>query len=103
MIKDIELGIYACDAYGGETQLENFSFSSGNAYMIRNGQIAEMVKDVILAGNLFATLANIDVIGNDFRWVSGAGGCGKSHQMQLPVGCGAPHIRIQNVVIGGES
>lgn len=102
MIKDIKLGIYACDAYGGETQLENFSFSSGYAYMIRNGKIAEMVKDVILAGNLFTTLENIDMIGNDFKWLNTAGGCGKGNQYPLPVGMGAPHIRIQNVVIGGK-
>ena len=102
MIKDIELGVYACDAYGGQTQLENFSFSSGYAYMILNGKIAEMVKDVILAGNLFTTLENIDAIGNDFKWLNTGGGCGKGNQFPLPVGMGAPHIRIQNVVIGGE-
>ena len=102
MIKDIKLGIYACDAYGGETQLENFSFSSGYAYMIRDGRIAEMVKDVILAGNLFTTLENIDMIGNDFKWLNTGGGCGKAGQFPLPVGMGAPHIRIQNVVIGGQ-
>ena len=102
MIKDIKLGIYACDAYGGQTQLENFSFSSGYAYMIRDGQIAEMVKDVILAGNLFSTLENIDAIGNDFKWAFTSGGCGKGNQYPLPVGMGAPHIRIQNVTIGGE-
>jgi TldD protein len=102
MIKDIKLGIYACDAYGGETQLENFSFSSGYAYMIRDGRIAEMVKDVILAGNLFTTLENIDMIGNDFKWLNTGGGCGKTGQFPLPVGMGAPHIRIQNVVIGGQ-
>jgi len=102
MIQDIKLGIYACDAYGGETMLENFSFSSGYAYMIRDGKIAEMVKDVILAGNLFTTLENIDAIGNDFKWINSAGGCGKANQYPLPVGMGAPHIRIQNVVVGGE-
>jgi TldD protein len=102
MIKDIKLGIYACDAYGGQTQLENFSFSSGYAYMIRDGKIAEMVKDVILAGNLFTTLDNIDAVGNDFSWDNVGGGCGKSNQFPLPVTCGSPHIRIQNVVIGGE-
>jgi TldD protein len=102
MIKDVELGIYACDAYGGQTQLENFSFSSGYAYMIRNGKIAEMVKDVILSGNLFSTLENIDAIGDDFKWLNTGGGCGKGNQYPLPVGMGAPHIRIQNVVIGGE-
>jgi TldD protein len=102
MIKDIDLGIYACDAYGGETVLENFSFSSGYAYMIRKGKLAEMVKDVILAGNLFTSLENIDAIGNDFKWLNTGGGCGKGNQYPLPVGMGAPHIRIQNVVIGGE-
>ena len=102
LIKDIELGIYACDAYGGQTQLENFSFSSGYAYMIRNGKLAEMVKDVILSGNLFTTLENIDAIGDDFKWLATGGGCGKGNQAPLPVGMGAPHIRIQNVVIGGE-
>ncbi len=102
MIKDINLGIYACDAYGGNTALENFSFSSGYAYMIRDGQIAEMVKDVILAGNLFTTLMNIDAIGNDFKWLLFAGGCGKGGQFPLPVAFGAPHIRIQDVVIGGK-
>ncbi len=102
MIKDVKLGVYACEAYGGQTQLENFSFSSGYAYMIRDGKIAEMVKDVILAGNLFTTLDNIDAIGNDFKWLNTGGGCGKGNQHPLPVGMGAPHIRIQNVVIGGE-
>ena len=102
MIKDIKLGVYACDAYGGNTMLENFSFSSGYAYMIRDGHIAEMVKDVILAGNLFTTLMNIDAIGNDFKWDNVSGGCGKGNQFPLPVTCGAPHIRIQNVVIGGK-
>jgi TldD protein len=102
MIGDIELGVYACDAYGGQTELENFSFSSGYAYMIRDGEIAEMVKDVILAGNLFDTLMNIDAIGSDFEWMKNAGGCGKGGQGGLPVSMGAPHIRIQNVVIGGK-
>jgi len=101
MIKDIKLGIYACDMYGGQTALENFSFSSAYAYMIRHGKIAEMVKDVILAGNLFTTLMSIDAIGNDFEWSERGGTCGKG-QGGLPVTFGAPRIRIQNVVIGGK-
>ncbi|MBN1661810.1 MAG: hypothetical protein JXA93_25675, partial [Anaerolineae bacterium] len=71
------------------------------AYMIRDGQIAEMVKDVILAGNLFTTLHNIDAIGDDFQWLDVAGKCGKG-QGGLFTAEGAPHIRIQDVVIGGR-
>jgi TldD protein len=101
MIGDVDLGIYACGAYGGQTAVENFSFSSAYAYMIRDGQIAEMVRDVTLSGNLFVTLAHIDAIGDDFRWLTMAGSCGKG-QGGLPVGMGAPHIRIRDVLIGGE-
>ena len=100
LFRDIKLGVYACDAYGGQTALENFSFSSAYAYMIRDGQIAEMVKDVILAGNLFSTLQSIDAIGNDFQWAHSGGNCGKGPG-SLPVTFGAPHLRIQDVVIGG--
>lgn len=100
MIADIKLGVYACDAIGGQTMLENFSFSSAYAYMIRDGQIAEMVKDVILGGNLFTTLQNIDTIGSDLTF-SKLGTCGKGPG-GLPVSTGAPHIRIQNVAMGGR-
>lgn len=100
MIADIELGIYACEAIGGQTMLESFSFSAGHGYMIREGQIAEMVKDVVLSGNLFTTLSNIDAIGNNLVF-SQLGTCGKG-QDGLPVGTGAPHIRIQGVVMGGR-
>jgi TldD protein len=101
MIREVGLGIYACDMYGGETVLENFSFSSSYAYMIRDGEIAEMVKDVVLAGNLFTTLMNIDAIGDDFEWSQSGGSCGKG-QGGLPVTFGAPHVRIRDVVIGGK-
>lgn len=101
MIGDIELGIYACDAFGGQTALENFSFSSAYAFMIRDGRIEEMVRDVILAGNLFHTLMSIEAVGNDFQWAD-FGMCGKGQGGGLPVAIGAPHIRIRDVTIGGD-
>ena len=59
-----------------------------------------MVKDVILGGNLFTTLQNIDAIGSDLTF-SKLGTCGKG-QGGLPVSTGSPHIRIQNVAMGGR-
>jgi TldD protein len=100
MVGDIDLGIYACNAFGGQTALENFSFSSAYAYMIREGHIAEVVRDVILAGNLFTTLESIDAVGDDLEFEE-LGSCGKG-QGGLPVSTGSPHIRIRDVVIGGE-
>jgi TldD protein len=103
MIKDIKLGVYALKAIGGETAMEMFTFSAAYGYMIRNGQVAELVRDVVLTGNVFETLLNIDQIGNDLGWEpNGPGGCGKNDQQPLRVGLGGPHIRIQNCVVGGQ-
>ena len=102
MLADIELGVYAISAQGGQTNGEMFTFTAGNAYMIRDGKLAEMVRDVTLTGNVFVTLKNIDMIGNDQASHDGPGGCGKAGQFPLQTSHGAPHVRIQNVVIGGE-
>jgi predicted Zn-dependent protease len=105
MLDGIKLGVYAVDAFGGQSE-EMFTFTAGRGYMIRDGKIAEMVKNVTLSGNLFTTLKNIDMIGNDFRQIESGGGCGKgdgrTFQFPLPVGEGSPHIRIRDVVIGGQ-
>jgi len=101
MISDIKEGIYARYSFGGETSMEMFTFAAGEAYMIRNGQIAEPVRGVNLTGNVFQTLMSIEAIGDDLRFHQG-GGWGKGEQFPLPVSDGSPHIRIRNVVIGGE-
>lgn len=98
----IKEGVYARNWLGGMTNGEMFTFSAGEAWMIRNGQLAEPVRDVTLSGNVFKTLANIEAIGNDFYWDE-SGGCGKSGQSGLPVGCGGPSLRICDVVVGGEA
>ena len=83
------------------TSMEMFTFSSGESYMIRNGKVEEMVRPVMLSGNVFSTLHNIDAIGKDLDMNQG-GGCGKGGQMPLPVSNGSPHIRIQNCLVSGN-
>jgi len=100
MISEIKEGVYAKDWYGGTTSLEMFTFSAGEAYMIRNGRIAELLRPVVLSGNVFTTLMNIDAIGNDLQMEQG-GGCGKGDQWPLPVSNGSPHIRISRCLVGG--
>ena len=103
MIKDIKLGVLAVNAIGGQTAMEMFTFSASYGYMIRDGQVAELVRDVVLTGNVFETLLNIDRIGDKLEWQpNGPGGCGKGDQAPLRVGLGGPYVRIQNCVIGGQ-
>jgi TldD protein len=101
MIGDIKEGVYVKNWYGGTTSMEMFTFSAGEAYMIRDGKVAELLRPVVLTGNVFATLKNIDAIGNDLEMNQG-GGCGKAGQMPLPVSNGSPHIRIRRCLVGGK-
>jgi TldD protein len=102
LIRDVKLGVYACGAFGGQTMLENFSFTAAYGRMIRDGRVAELVKDVVLAGNLFQTLDRIERIAGDFQWNQMGGGCGKAGQVPLPVTEGAPHVRIEEALVGGD-
>ncbi len=101
LFSNIEEGIYARNWIGGQTNGELFTFTAGEAWMIRNGEVAEPIQDVTLSGNVFSTLANIEGIGDDFYWDE-SGGCGKGGQSGLAVGCGGPSLRIKDVVIGGQ-
>ncbi len=102
LIRDVKLGVYAVDATGGQTYLENFSFTASHGFMIRDGKLAELVKDVSLAGNLFQSLQAIDAVAGDFQWNQMGGGCGKGGQFPLPVTEGAPHVRFRELLVGGE-
>lgn len=101
LLKGINEGVYVKNWYGGTTSMEMFTFSAGEAYMIRNGKIAEPIRPVVLSGNVFTTLENIDAIASDIDMNQG-GGCGKGAQYPLPVSNGSPHIRIQHCLVGGR-
>ncbi|HEX9746084.1 MAG TPA: TldD/PmbA family protein [bacterium] len=102
MFKDVEYGIYAVGAHGGQTALEAFTFGAAEGFEIVNGEIGKRLRNVSISGNLFSTLENIDMVSDD-RMYESVGGCGKGEQAPLPVGTGGPHIRIQNCIVGGES
>ena len=100
MISEVKDGVYCKNWYGGMTSMEMFTFSAGEAYHIRNGRIEELLRPVVLSGNVFTTLENLDAVANDLDMNQG-GGCGKGGQSPLPVSNGSPHIRIQNCLVGG--
>lgn len=103
MLKGIDHGVYACGAFGGQTELEQFTFSAAYAYEIVDGQIGDMLRDVVLTGNIFETLKHIDLIGDDLIIRGSSGGCGKEGQSPLPITTGGPHVRIQDLTVGGRA
>lgn len=102
LLRGIRRGVYAVDSYGGETNGEMFTFTAGYGRMIRDGQLAELVREVKLTGNVFQTLENIELIGREVGTEEAPGGCGKAGQSPLPVSHWSPAIRIRRAVVGGR-
>ncbi len=92
-------GLYVLDAKGGQTAGENFTFGAQSGYLVKNGKIDRMVRDINISGNLYETLKNISAVGNDLV-LSKVGGCGKG-QLNIRSCHGAPHVLIKSLVIGG--
>ncbi len=99
LLKILDDGVYLCNAMGGQTSGENFTFAAQYGYVVSKGKIANMVRDINISGNLYETLKNIQAIGNDLK-LGEIGGCGKG-QTNIRSCYGAPHIIVKNAIIGG--
>ncbi len=102
LFQGIGKGIYAKGSLGGQTNGELFTFLAAEAYLIENGQVTRPLRNAVLTGNVFSTLAQITAVGNDFTRYESGGGCGKAGQMPLPVSHHAPSLRIERCLVGGR-
>jgi TldD protein len=100
ILAGVSEGIFVCQMGGGEVDIAsgNFIFNVGEAYMIRNGKIAEPIRDATLIGNGPEVLGSIDAVGSDLGY--GVGTCGKDGQ-RVPVADAQPTLRIPRIVVGG--
>lgn len=101
LLREVRLGVYACDIVDARRDGDRFAFTAGHAYMIRDGEPAELVKRVVLAGRVADLLGAVDRIAGDFRWHDDAGGCTRGGQGPLPIAGGAPHVRLERAEIRG--
>jgi TldD protein len=102
IIESVDKGLFAVNFGGGQVDITSgkFVFSASEAYMIRNGRIAEPVKGATLIGNGPDAMNRVSMVGNDLALDSGVGICGKEGQ-SLPVGVGQPSLRIDGLTVGG--
>jgi len=99
LLEELADGLYILDAKGGQTSGENFTFGAQYAFIVKNGKLGEMIRDINVSGNLYQTMQNITAIGNDLV-LAETGGCGKG-QINIRSSHGGPHILVKSVVIGG--
>ncbi len=106
LIEDVNFGIYirGKGATGGQVEvgMGTFTFGVGPSKIIRNGELAETVRGVVISGFILETLKTIDAVGKDLTIrTSIFGGCGKMGQT-VRVGFGGPHVRVRKMTVGGR-
>jgi TldD protein len=94
-------GILLIGSRGGQVDPGRgvFQFNAEYGYLIEGGETTGMLRDVSLSGEILTTLHNITLIGDDRRMNPGY--CGKGGQV-VPVSDGAPHLLLEDAIIGGR-
>ncbi|MEM4540114.1 MAG: TldD/PmbA family protein [Archaeoglobaceae archaeon] len=90
-------GVYLVGSRGGETNPATgyFQFSAQYGYIVKNGEISEMIRDISLMGTI-EILKNVE-LGKEIEFDPGF--CGKAFQT-VPVADGAPPVLCRTKVGG---
>jgi TldD protein len=102
IIASVKKGIYAVSFGGGQVDITSgkFVFGCTEAYLIENGKVGAPIKGAMLIGNGPDAMKRVTMIGNDMKLDTGIGNCGKAGQW-VPVGVGQPHLRMDQITVGG--
>ena len=101
IIKATKLGLYAVSFNGGSVDptTGEFNFGCSEAYIIRDGKVAEPVKGATLIGKGEEILLKIDMIANDLAF--GQGMCGAASG-SIRTNVGQPTLRVSEMTVGGR-
>ena len=102
IIASVKNGVYAVSFGGGQVDITSgkFVFGCTEAYMIEDGKVTQPIKGAMLIGNGPDAMHRVTMIGNDMKLDNGIGMCGKAGQ-GVPVGVGQPHLRMNQMTLGG--
>jgi TldD protein len=100
MLEEIKNGMYLIGSRGGQVNTGEgiFQFNAEKGYLIRNGELTELIRDVSLSGKTLEILNHVALVGNDLKMT--AGRCGKAGQL-VSVSDGSPHLAISKALVGG--
>lgn len=99
LLGDVPLGVYGIEAVGcrGDDGLAGLRLTAGR--LIRNGALAEPIKDIMISTSLRECLGRIEGVAADFQWDSSAGWCHGGGLGLVPVTVGAPHLRMIDLAV----
>ncbi len=102
LVADIDTGILLGAGQWGYVWCEKGQYTchAGEGVMIRDGRLAEQVRDVSISGMTLETLASALGVSRDFQ-MEMPGSCGKNGQ-GMSVNGGGPYVKVGEVVVGGQ-
>jgi TldD protein len=100
MLEEIGDGVYLIGSRGGQVNTGEgvFQFNAEKGYLIENGELTTLLRDVSLSGKILEILNNVKMVGDDLTMNSGR--CGKGGQL-VPVTDGSPHLMVTEALVGG--
>jgi len=103
IIASVDYGVYVDNFSNGEVKIGagDFTFFVKSGYLIEKGKLTAPIKDINIIGNGPQALADITMVGNDFKADPGTWTCGKSGQ-SVPVTLGLPTAKIKKLTVGGS-
>ena len=101
VIEDTKDGLYIIKTHSGMEDVVGggVQATSLKGYIIKNGELTQLVRQLAIAGNVLEILKTVDAVGNELEFSGGT--CGKGEEDWVPVTSGGPHMRMQLVVGGG--
>ncbi|MDR3250607.1 MAG: TldD/PmbA family protein [Tannerella sp.] len=104
IIASVKKGVYVSNFTNGQVQIGagDFTFFVKNGYLIEGGKLTQPVKDINIIGNGPKALADITMVGSNFKMDAGSWTCGKDGQ-SCPVTLGMPSALVSKLTVGGES
>ena len=104
IISSVKKGVYVSNFSNGQVQIGagDFTFFVQNGYLIEDGKLTQPIKDINIIGNGPKALADITMVGSNFKMDEGSWTCGKVGQ-SCPVTLGMPSALVSKLTVGGES
>jgi len=100
ILEELKNGVYLAGSRGGQVSTGEgvFQFNAKKGYIVEDGEMTQLLRDVSLSGKILETLLHVKAVGNDLKYNSGR--CGKSGQL-VPVSDGSPHLLVDKATVGG--
>jgi TldD protein len=101
ILEEMKDGVYLLGSRGGQVSTAGgvFQFNAKRGYLVEEGEIRSLLRDVSLSGHILEILEKVEAVGDDLKFNSGR--CGKSGQL-VPVSDGSPHLLIEEATVGGS-